>query len=372
MELHTPMTRPPRYAEFSIQETSTGLNEFIHVFRDLSGNLRTRTFFEKANHGGEVDSFDAVDWKEKVPDGVPLRGSNGGAGSGAIPNYWVAWQEPGTLKALSIYQENPLSLPMEPQDSLVDGPVVGLDGKLHVYFLRKAPNGYDLWEHVFMGEAKKKGQAATAKLAFIAGDPLYIRADPIARLEGFKEGEYKSEVAGIAVIGWLTRDGSGMRAHGAWLEAAGVKLFASDPIAGYAPFPNQRIGIWANPDSSRLHLAWIMGRTDSDTLRSTEWTVWAKTEVQNIRIDSRGLGGSKVHAVACVIRRTDYSPETYSYYLTKTGRLYEQERMDTRKIKEGVPLDYDFPIYASFQGPWEARVDTHGAVYFAAPSWENQ
>lgn len=367
MESISPTTRPTRYA-FSIQETSTGLNEFIHVFRDQGGNLWTRTFFEKPNHGGEIDSYKPVEWKEKVPEGAVLRGSNGGAGSDAIPNYWVGWQEQGIYKALSIYQENPLSLPMEPQDSLIDGPIVGLDGQLHVYFLRKARNGFDLWEHVFTGEAKKKGHAASAKLASIDGEPLFIHAEPIARFEGFKDGGFRTVVAGTAVIGWLARDGSGMRAHGAWLDGADVKKFVSDPIAGYSPFPNQRIGLWANPDTSRLHLAWIMGRTDGDTLRSAEWTVWTKTGNQNLRIDARGLGGAKVHAAASVILRTDYSPKTYCYYLTKTGRLYEQSNLETRKIREGVPLDYDFPIYASFQALWEARKDEKGGIFFASPA----
>jgi hypothetical protein len=297
-----------------------------------------------------------------------LRGSNGGSGSDAIPNYWVTWQEPGTLKALSIYQEDPLAVPMEPQDRLIDGPLLELDGRLHVYFLRKAAGGYDLWEHLFTGEAKKKGHASTAKLGFIAGEPLFIRADPLSRLEGFRDGEFRTVVAGIAVIGWLTRDASGMRAHAAWLDASGIKPFDSDPIAGYAPFPNQRIGLWANPDSSRLHLAWIMGRTDNDTLRHAEWLVWTKTDAQNIRIDARGLGGSKVHAAACVIHRTDYSPNTSCFYLTRTGRLYQQDRSDTRKIREGVPLDYDFPIYASFQAAWESRADAHGEIYFDTPA----
>lgn len=365
MESKSITMRPPRYADFSVQVGEAGMNEFIHVYRDGGGNLYTQTYFEKPNHGGEVDFFKPIDWKEKVPEGAVLRGSNGGAGSGAISNYWVIWKEPGVLKALSIYQENPLSLPMEPQDSLIDGPVLGLDGKLHVYFLRQEPGGYGLFEHLFAGEAKKKGQASTARLATIAGEPLFIHADPIAMFHDWHT--LKHEVIGLAVIGWLTRDGANLRAHGAWLDGTGIRQFTSDPIAGYAPFPHQRIGLWANPDSSRLHLAWIMGRTDNDTLRAAQWLVWTKTGVQNIRIDSRGLGGSKVVAAASVIRRTDYSPETFCYYLTKTGRLYEQGGMETRKIREGAPPDYDFPIYGSSNGAWEARQDEQGAIYFAVP-----
>ncbi len=366
MEPKTLSSKPIRSSDFSVQPRTTGLNEFIHLSRDAGGNLRTQTFFEKPNHGGEVDFYKPVEWKEKVPEGVVLRGSNGQTGSGAIPNYWVVWQEPGILKALSIYQENPLSLPMESRDSLIDGPVLEANGKLHVYFLRKGQNGFDLFEHVFMGEAKQKGQASTVRLAAISGEPLFIRAEPIALRFDRDKG---AEAVGLSVLGWLTRDGANLRAHAAWIDAAGVKQFASDPIAGYAPFPDQRIGLWANPDTSRLHLAWIMGRTDNDTLRSAEWTLWEKTGTRNIRIDSRGLGGSKVHSVASVILRNDYTPDTYCYYLTRTGKLYEQNRSETKKIREDVPLDYDFPIYASSQAPWEARVDGHGELYFYLPSW---
>jgi hypothetical protein len=355
---------PPRYADFSVHVSEAAMNEFIHVYRD-GGNLHTQTYFEKPNHGGQVDYYKPIDWKEKVPEGAILRGSNSGLGSGAIPNYWVIWKEPGSLKALSIYQQNPLSLPMEPQDTLIDGPVLGFDGKLHVYFLRKSPDGYGLFEHLFAGEAKKKGEASTARLANIAGEPLFIRADPIAMFHDWKVPRH--EIMGTTVIGWLTRDGANLRAHGAWLDGKSVKLFDSDPIAGYAPYGHQRIGLWANPDSSRLHLAWIMGRTDNDTLRAAQWLVWTQTGVQNILIDSRGLGGSKVLAAASVILRNDYSPETYCYYLTKTGRLYAQNGMETRKIREGVPPDYDFPIYTSANGPWEARRDEHRGIYFAVP-----
>ncbi len=367
MESKTLTTKLPRYEEFSWQQRKSGLDEFIRVFRDAGGNLHTQTYYEKPNHMGEVKSFKPVNWKEKVPAGVALRGSNGGQGSGAIPNYWVAWQEGGILKAHSIYQEDPLALPMDPQDSLVDGPLLGSDGTLHVYFLRKGPQGLELLEHRFVGEAKKKGHASTLKLAGISGEPLFIRAVPIAPTYG--PGVSGPRDVGTAVIGWLTRDGDGLRAHAAWLDPGGARLFASDPIAGYAPFPTQRIDLWANPDSSRLRMAWIMGRSDNDTLRPAEWTLWAMTGGQSLRIDSRGLDGSNVQSAATVMLKNDYVPNVYCYYLTRTGSLYEQGLTQIRKIREGVPSDYDFPIFASAYGQWEARVDRHGEVYFYLPSW---
>jgi hypothetical protein len=354
------------FHEFSVQENmQITRNAFYRVYRGPGGTVHTRLYQERPHHGGEISTHDPVDWKEKVPADAVLKGSNGGYDNDFIKNYWVTWVEPGTLKALSIVLEDPVSVPLAPGDTLIDSPLQGTDGRLHVFFWRNGPSGKELFVHTFTGEPRKKGQVATQRLLAADGEPLFARAEPIPMRWVDDKGP---ERAGLAAVAWLTREAGGMRAHGVWQDGPDWKVFASDSIYGYAPFKKQRIGLWADPYADAIRLAWVMGRIDSDSLRVGEWNVEVRNGHQNIRIDEHAHGGSKVLATACVQLRHPEFSRSQCFYLTSTGNLYRQDEGRVSKLRDNVPPDYDFPIYASGQNYWEARVDSKGEIYLDTPS----
>jgi hypothetical protein len=175
------------------------------------------------------------------------------------------------------------------------------------------------------------------------------------------------EDAGIAVIGWLSADGGGMRGHTAILDGTGLKVIDSDPVAGYAPHPKQRIGIWCAPDGG-VRMAWLMGRVDADSVRVAEWSANGNTGTKNLRIRENGYLASNIQGTAAILPRDTEDSTARMYILTKTGNLYLDDNGGRlRRLRSGLPMSYDFPIYASAVGTWEARYDGKGAVFFTTP-----
>jgi hypothetical protein len=250
---------------------------------------------------------------------------------------------------------------MESGDVRIHPPILGADKKLRVFFWRKQGSGYGLYRHVFSGELKQKGAVVTEKILDIPYAPLFTGADPVAiflvRKKGFEE-------RGLAVIAWLSSDSGGMRAHAVWLKGEDAKAFDSDPIAGYKPHPDQRIGIYADPEGA-IHLSWLMGRTDADSLRVAEWTVDVNHGSKNLRICENAFTGTRIHSSACIFERNPALKQSVCYLLTETGNLYAQRAMGKPKsIRTGVSLNYDFPIFASAYQSYEAQLKPDGAIHF--------
>jgi hypothetical protein len=356
----------PSYESISVQEyDQTGLNRFNWVRRDsATGGLITQEFIENQKHGGEVDAGKPVAWDENVPAGARLVTACAGNENEWHKTFWAAWFEPDKASVLSLVQENPVPIPVLPGDRIIHPPVQHIDKKLRIYFWRKTEAGHDLYQHVITGEPMKKGVATTEKLLTLPYEPLFPIVDPIAmrwvRKKGFED-------AGVAVIGWLSADGGGMRGHAAFLDGKGIKVIDSDPVAGYVPHPRQRIGLWcARNGESRM--AWLMGRVDADSVRVAEWTANPISGAKNLRIRENGYLASNIQGTAAILPRDTEDTTARMYILTKTGNLYLDDNGGRlRKLRSGLPMSYDFPIYASAVGTWEARYDEKGAVFFTTP-----
>lgn len=140
-----------------------------------------------------------------------------------------------------------------------------------------------------------------------------------------------------------------------------------DPITGYNPHPRQRIGIWCAPDGE-IRLAWLMGRVDADSVRVAEWSANGSTGKMNLRIRENGYLGSNVQRTAVIIPRDTEDSTARMFILTKTGNLYLDDNGGRlRKLRSGLPQSYDFLLFASAVGIWEARHDGKGAVFFTTP-----
>ncbi|MDQ3000232.1 MAG: hypothetical protein M3Y08_03050 [Fibrobacterota bacterium] len=356
----------PSFESISVQEyTQTGLNRYTWVRRDPdNGGLITQEFQENQQHGGEVHAGKPVSWDETVPAGSRLVSASAGNVNEFHKTFWVAWFESAKASALALVQENPVPAAMLPGDRIIHPPVQYLDQKLRIFFWRKTEGEHALYNHVFTGEPMKKGAVTTVKLLSLPYEPLFPTADPIAmrwvRKKGFED-------AGIAVIGWLSAEGGGMKGHAAVLDGKGIKVIDSDPIAGYNPHPRQRIGIWSAPDGE-IRMTWLMGRVDADSVRVAEWSANGSTGKMNLRIRENGYLGSNVQRTAAIIPRDTEDSTARMFILTKTGNLYLDDNGGRlRKLRSGLPQSYDFPIFASAVGIWEARHDGKGAVFFTTP-----
>ncbi|MDB5102873.1 MAG: hypothetical protein JWP91_562 [Fibrobacteres bacterium] len=358
----------PAFASFAVQEyAQTGMIHLVSVLRDPgTGELCTREFIETQQHGGEFTAYKTVPWSEKVPEAAVPVGASAGNLNDFHKIFWTAWQADSKWHALALTQEDPITVPILPGDVAIHAPVQYQDRKLRLFFWRKSGNAYALCNHVFSGEQGEKGTVATEKLVDIPYEPRLSRADPIAMKWIPKKG---FEDAGLAVIGWLSDAGTGLRAHAALLDGKSVRVLDSDPIAGYKAFPDQRIGIWRDP-SGTLRMAWLMGRTDADSVRAAEWTVPADpgNGIPNLRIRGNAFAAKNLRSAACVIPRNPEDKDAMCFLATRTGNLYLDDNGGRlRKLRADLPPAYDFPIFASAVGTWEARFDPKGSIFFTSP-----
>jgi hypothetical protein len=354
-------TAAPAYGSFALQEyTQTGLVQLVHMERDAAGGLSTREFAETQSHGGEFHAYKPVAWNEPVPEGALLMGANSGNVNDYYKIFWALWRDQGQYKALALTQENPIAVPVQADDRYIASPFQAQDKKLRLFFWRKSGAGYSLHAHVFTAEPGKSGSVATEKILDVGYEPLQTHADPIAMKWIPKQGFAD---AGLAVIGWLSSDGSGMRAHVLKIDGKGARLTDSDPIAGYKPFPDQRLGIWGDPDGP-VRMAWLMGRTDADSVRAAEWTV--RDGQMSLRYRENGYAAKNLKSAACVVKRKSEEEPASCYLATRTGNLYLDDNGGRlHKMRADLAPDYDFPIFSSGHGVWEARFDEKGGISFA-------
>jgi hypothetical protein len=360
-----PITTPPFQVFSVLEENSTGGIQIFASYRDSkSGELKTQEFFENIADGRSMRPSKPVGWEHILPADLQPLGCSAGTLNDFFGTFWETWNVGSNLHALALTQEDPIVVSMQPSDVRIQPPILGKDKKLRVFFWRKQEAGYGLFQHVFSGEMDHKGSVTTEKILNVPYKPGFSRADPVSLMYVRKIG---IEEKGTAVIGWLSSEGGDMRVHAAWLHGLEAKIFDSDPIAGYKPHTNQRIGLYGHPQGS-IHLSWLMGREDSEYFRAADWTVDVHQEMKSIRISEKAFTGTKIHSSACVHWRSGEGNESACFLLTESGILYEHRAKERlRKLRSDVPLNYDFPIFASLGQTYEARIKPDGTFYFDYP-----
>lgn len=86
------------------------------------------------------------------------------------------------------------------------------------------------------------------------------------------------------------------------------------------------------------------------------------------RFRGGGSAPKNLRAAACVIPRSSNKESARFYLATLTGNLYLDENENRlHKVRSDLPTDYDFPIFSSALGTWEARYDKQGDIFFQLP-----
>lgn len=347
----------------AMEARATGLIHFHQAYRDAgTGELFTQEFWEHPVDGRSIKAHNPVGWEEKVPEGVRLHPSSGGCMPGSFQMFWVGWVEGATLKALAITQENPIAVAIEPGDRLLHPPVLGWDKKLKWYFLRKQGAGYALCKHEFSGELNQPGTVVTEKLIELPYEPLFPVAKPVPvdMENGFRDN-------GEAVLAWLSAEGTDLRAHALWIKGKTRDKAESDSVSGYRPFDRQRIDVWASGEGM-VRVGWMMQRIDQDNVRAAEWVTDFRSQQAAILFHAKSLEASKLHSAATVLNRKERPGMSDSFLLGKSGTLYRLDESSFTRVRDQVPLDYDFPILSGYES-FEARRDEKGGLYFLQPGY---
>lgn len=352
------------FSSFAVLENnSTGLIQIFHA-TSRNGELQAHDFREEDADGRRMVPAEPVGWGEKPPGNARFFAAAGGYKSDFYNMYWTGWVEGQILTAVALTQENPITIPILPEDRLARPAVMGWDRKLKQYLARKTGAGFAIFKHEFSGEPGMPGKVDSVKILDLAYEPRHMVAQPVPIKFDMETG---FEELGEAVLGWLSEQGGNLRAHVLWIKGREAALVESDPVAGYRPFPNQRIDLWTDL-GGMVRMGWLMERADQDGIRSAEFVVDLAEETRSLIIRAGTVEGAKVHSAATVLSRINEPGAGTAFFLTRTGNLYKDYRGQTwKKIREGVPLTYDFPIFASAAQTYEAKADEAGAISFKAP-----
>lgn len=364
MSTTTTMQAIVPFSSFAVLEkNSTGMIQIFHA-TGRNGELHAHDFREEDADGRRMVPAEPVGWGEKAPEDARFFAAAGGYKSDFFNMYWTGWTEGQTLTAVALSQENPITVPLLPGDRLIRPAVMGWDRKLKQYLVRKTGSGNAIFKHEFSGEPGMPGKVETVKILDLAYEPLLMVAQPVPIKFDMDTG---FEELGEAVLGWLSEQGGNLRAHILWIKGKEAALVESDPVAGYRPFPDQRIDLWADLGGT-VRMGWLMGRTDQEGIRSAEFVVDLAEETRSLLFRAESVDGTKVHSAATVLSRINEPGAGTVFFLTRTGNLYKDYRGQAwKKIREGVPLTYDFPIFASAAQTYEAKVDEAGNISFKAP-----
>lgn len=351
------------FSSFAVLENnSSGMIQIVHA-TSRNGELQAHDFREEDADGRRLVPAEPVGWGEKPPENARFFAAAGGYKSDFFNMYWTGWVDGQALTAVALSQENPISVPLLPEDRLVRPAVMGWDRKLKQYLVRKTGAGYAIFKHEFSGEPGMPGKVETMKVLDLAYEPLLMVAQPVPIKFDMDTG---FEELGEAVLGWLSERSGNLRAHILWIKGQEAALEESDPVAGYRPFPDQRIDLWADLGGI-VRLGWLMGRSDQDVIRSAEFVLDLAEETRSLIFRSANVEAAKLHSAATVLSRINDPGAGSAFFLTKTGNLYKDYRGRLwKKIRESVPLTYDFPIFASAAQTYEAKVDEAGKISFKA------
>lgn len=333
------------------------------------GRLTSQSHHDSPAHGGEIQISDPIGWKASPGPGRKVWGARSGHGEDIRKTRWILWEEGDSLRVLSEDLQAPLSFPRPGKDVLIHPPILRLDGNLRLYHWRKSQKGYSLHRTSLPVGNPGPGKALEEKVLEAVDEPLFTVAAPILDASIGKKPEEAGEI-----LGWLsvTADsvgGSGAGspgtvAHIGRIESKAVFHFESDRLGNRDPHPRQRLqvygsvdgtnrlGLLANLASKNLSQAFIFSPAPGSMDRSPRPIV-QETPLQSSRIHS-----------AAVIARLAPDAEPVIFILSPSGNLYWSLGSTLRRIRQGVPLDYNFPIFASGLRTYEARFDRKGRIFF--------
>ena len=210
---------------------------FVATTAGRKRELVTIEFFERRPDWARLEKLKEANWHLDVPEGQRLFAASAGHRRDPLNMFWVGWRDPQTIFALSLFQENPITVRLDPGDRLVDPPVTVSDRRMHQYFLRGEASAPQLMRHEFSGELNAPGVHDTRQLANI-GTPVGVIG--VAPIPEHPEGG--------TLVAWFQHGAEGGRVGFARIIREAAQVVLSDPIPGVRAFSNSRPGIFTGPE----------------------------------------------------------------------------------------------------------------------------
>lgn len=333
------------------------------------GILTSQSHHDGPAHGGEIQTAEPILWKAAPGSTRKVWGARSGHGEEIQKTRWILWEDGDSLRVLSENLTSPRSFPRPGRDGLIHPPILRLDGNLRLYHWRNTGKGYSLYRTLLPVGDPDPGKSSEEKILDTEDEPLYSVVAPIL---GASLGQRPEEAGEI--LGWLSvkagnAGGTGATAsstvvHIGRIESKAIHHFESDRLENRTPHPRQRLHVSGSLDgTNRLGLlADVSGHDLSEAFLFSPLRGKTDRRLKPIARNTP-LQSSRIHSAAVVARLTS-DAEPVIFILSPSGNLYGSLGSTLRKIRQGVPLDYNFPIIPSGLRIHEARFDRKGRIFF--------
>jgi len=327
------MIDTPTAAETAVLYNGRAAEMLIGYVDPATGKLHTIQLEETWVDRGEVSRLLDFDWERRVPPGTSIVLPAAGHPLVKLDKYWSLWRAEDRLFAQSTHREAVLSAVMEPEDWIIDRPVVTGNRELHVYGWR----GGLLIRYRFTTEA-------------ILEAALKLDARPTRSICAPVPGDDGA----TTFIGYVNEVDGAIVANALYIRGKKVMPVEARADGRYRLMPRHRIGVHVGT-KVRPALAIMTESLDDGTYVLLEARfdfaksecVWKRTKLENVP-------AGDLQSATIYYYKTQDASEPFILALNQAGHLVLPRRRTVTVIREDAGPNYGYPILTTLTNRYEA------------------
>ncbi len=328
-----------QHAEFFVVTAAPGTRELV-----------TTEFYEQ--RPGGMRPLKQVNWGVAVP-AADLFAATSGLQRDVVQAFWIGGRTEEALHALSIFQEQPIVVDVEPRDELIDPAVVRPSGQMDQYFWRPGAETWSLCRHVLTGEGGTSGIVETHRLLQTPTPPVHSAVAPVP-----------GDDAGRVVVAWGAQADEALILRAVLQDEEGGHRARERTLHDTKLLSPQRLALHVGPDATTARLggtiALFGGRTG---IVDAQFDFAGEETTVNVTALPQPTE-APLHATQAMYYQGPRVPQCVVGMLDKEGTLAigGPGRETTQVLRREVPLTYDLSFVPSAGVCYEAQVTAEGDV----------
>lgn len=338
---------------------------------DVLGPRRILHTSELYCHGREGEEFSAkrpLSWDVVVPDTALVFGTTCAVAAGLSRQRWVGWLCGHALHMRALVKVRPVDAELAPDETPILPAITEPSGAATLYTWRPAERGTVLWRRSFAGDRTSAGGSPCAEpLSVVPGRPSLSAVGTIP-------GEERQHV----VIGWVESSRQGAVVGIAVVTPEHMHVVRSYPILGVAPFPRQRLGIWAGAGASDPRgvqvTAMLASHAEKASYRVAVLAPAGTADQTPLALSDTLLPPGALYAAAFDYLKNPAEPHGCRVFLTHDGTVMNERQLRMHHAHGAdygyrhVGLDNPLPVMTSGKRLYWGSRNPDGTMSFE-PFW---
>jgi hypothetical protein len=325
---------------------------FAVVVDPSSRELISMEFYEKRPDLGEIQFLKQVGWDIVVPPEAQPFAATSGLLRDQVNAFWAGWRTPDTYSALSLYQEGPLNLPMDPAARLIQPAIVVPSRNMLQYFWLPKDDAWSLYRHEFRGNQGERGSVATSRIGPAGHEPLLSSAIPIPGAEDDR-----------SAVAWIEQTDIGIKATAMLFSGDTSESLSTPAVPFVAPVKRQRLAMHVSAGGT-VSIGFVAeSKIGGYVVMEVRFDF--ANHIFTFHPASLRLEPGSVHSACMFFSKNPHEHDSFVCALSAKGVLTVMKPGSdfVRVVREHVDPAYDFPILTSSTGRYEAT-RTDGELEF--------